>query len=350
MFNFTAKSKLLAATVATAVALFWCTGSDPAAQSTAARSQSSASQTAAQQSTAPRTAARPQTLAPRISPAVRVASETKLASTDTRSQDTSPGSSEGLIEGFTEPYADIDLAAGEMGILAEVLVNDGDEVVAGQLLAKLNDDVLTASLDVAESAMTATGELQSAQTQFDLKQVEAGKLKDLFGRDHASQKELDRVAGEVKIAQSRVVSVKEDLAVRRLEHARIKAQINQRQIRSTIDGVVVEVRKDKGEFVSPSDPVVARVVQLDPLLVVFSVPNVNRDSIHKDQPVSIKIAGSGIADGVVEHVSPTADASSGTFKVKVLLPNPDRRWHGGEKTELLLNSNNQTKQLARNSK
>lgn len=257
-----------------------------------------------------------------------------------------------LIEGFTEPYKDIKLAAPEMGTLAEIAVKDGDAVGAGQLLARLNDDVLTASLAVAKAGMLATGELKSAETQLRLKRVEFEKLTALFGRDHASQKELDRVTGEVQIAESRILSVKEDLEVRRLEHARIMAQMKQREIRSTIDGVVVEVQKETGEFVSPSDPVVARVVQLDPLLVVFSVPNQRRANVSKNQSVSMQIAGSGIAEGVVEHVSPTADASSGTFKVKVRLPNPDQRWHGGEKSVLLLDSDSgsASRQIAKSTK
>lgn len=257
-----------------------------------------------------------------------------------------------IIEGFTEPYADINLAAPEMGTLAEVQVKDGDLVKVGQLLARLNNDVLIASLAVAKAGMSATGELEAAETQIKLKKVEVEKLVELFERDHASQQELDRVNGELKIAESRVLSVKEDLEVRRLEHARILAQLKQREIRSTIDGVVVEVEKDKGEFVSPSDPVVVRVVQLDPLLVVFSVPNQQRSNVRKNQTVSMDIAGSGIAKGIVEHVSPTADASSGTFKVKVRLPNPKHHWHGGEKSILLLDPNSQPApgQIAKNIK
>jgi len=323
MVSFNAKSKLLAATAATAVGLVCCAGSGPAAQPMPIQPQSSS---------------------PTITPAGAVTPRPIVVADAGDTASTSPE----LIEGFTEPYADIDLAASEMGILKQVLVKDGDEVKTGQVLAKLNDDVLNASLQVAKSAMSATGELESAQTQFRLKQVEAKKLTDLFGRQHASQQELDRVAGEVQIAGSRLLSVKEDLMVRKLEYARIEAQIKQRQIRSTIDGVVVDVRKDEGEFVSPSDPIVARVVQLDPLLVVFSVPNANRSSLQNKQTVSMKIAGSGIAQGIVEHVSPTADASSGTFKVKVRLPNPGHRWHGGEKSELLLNNGSYPKQIARN--
>lgn len=260
-----------------------------------------------------------------------------------------------LIEGFTEPYADINMAAAEMGTLSRVEVKDGDEVRVGQVLANLDDAVLRASLEVARAGMTATGEMQSATTQLELKKVELTKLTELFNRNHASQQELDRVRGEVRLSESRIQSVREDLEVRRLEFARIEAQILQRQIRSTIDGVVVDVRKDHGEFVSPSDPVVARIVQLDPLLVVFSVPNNFRNGVSRGQSVNMNIgAMPNAVAGVVEYVSPTADASSGTFRVKVRLPNPNRTWHGGEKSVLLLNGaspgNQRGKQLAKNEK
>lgn len=339
MVSLTPKTKLLGAAAATAVGLFCFTGTGPAAQPMQPKLVQSV-----------RT--QPQETVPVTAPAQQLTSAPVESSESNADLNDLTGQADAVspIEGFTEPYADIDLAASEMGILGEVLVKDGDVVSNGDLLAKLNDDVLMASLDVAKSAMSATGELQSAQAQLDLKQVEAKKLAELFDRNHASQKEIDRVAGEVRIATSRLLSVKEDLAVRKLEYARIEAQIKQRQIRSTIDGVVVDVRKDKGEFVSPSDPVVARVVQLDPLLVVFSVPNAYRKDVQKNQQVSMKIVGTGLAEGTVEHVSPTADASSGTFKVKVRLPNPGHRWHGGEKSELLLNADQYPKQIARNTK
>ena len=241
------------------------------------------------------------------------------------------------IEGFTEPYRDINMAAAEMGTLARIEVKDGDIVRAGQILATLDVGVLEASLEVARAGMNALGELQTSQTQLGLKKVELTKLTELFGRKHASQQELDRVNGEVRVATSRLQSVREDIDVRRLEFARIEAQIRQRQIRSTINGVVVDVRKDQGEYVSPSDPVVARVVQLDPLLVVFAVPLERRSEISNGRDVKLRVGlGEQSATGRVEFVSPVADASSGTFRVKVRIANGDNRWSSGEKTILVL--------------
>jgi RND family efflux transporter MFP subunit len=229
------------------------------------------------------------------------------------------------------------MAAAEMGTLANVAVKDGDVVKSGQLIANLDNAVLRASLEVAKAGMSAKGELQSARTQLKLKTVELEMLTELFGRNHASQQELDRVKGEIRIAESRYQSVQEDLAVRRLEYARIEAQLKQRHILSTIDGIVVEVRKDCGEFVSPSDPVVVRIVQLDPLLAVFSVPVHRRQKIVTGQPIQLQVGDHPTpAMATVEYVSPTVDASSGTFRVKVRLPNPERKWHSGAKSILLL--------------
>ncbi|MEZ6129752.1 MAG: efflux RND transporter periplasmic adaptor subunit [Planctomycetaceae bacterium] len=268
-----------------------------------------------------------------------VAAPDPVSSYRSRSAESTDSESDasGLIEGFTEPYADINLAAAEMGTLADVSVRDGDEVTRGQLIAELDCSVLFAARDVATAGAEAQGELQSAQANFELKSIELQKLSELFSRNHASHQELDRIRGEVAVAEGRLKAVQEDLHVRRLELARIEAQIRQRQIRSTIDGVVVDVLRDRGEFVSPSDPVVARIVQLNPLLVVFSVPGHRRQDVQTGQTVNMQIGQHpSTTDGVVEYVSPTTDASSGTFRVKVRLPNPERIWYGGEKSLLLL--------------
>jgi RND family efflux transporter MFP subunit len=243
------------------------------------------------------------------------------------------------IEGFTEPYADIELAASEMGILSSVSVKEGDAVQAVQLLASLDDTVLQAALKIAAASKNARGPLDSATADLETRETELRKLQELRSRNRASQKEVDRVSGEVRMGKARVQAAREELEIKRLEFQRIQAQLNRRQIRSTIDGVVTELYRDHGEFVSPSQPTVARVVQLNPLRIIFSVPIDRRSEIAKGQTVPLSI-GSGTlpAEALVEFVSPTADASSGTFRVKVRLPNPQGQWQAGDRSVLLLDS------------
>lgn len=247
------------------------------------------------------------------------------------------GAAEPEIEGFTEPFADIELAASEMGILAAIDVKEGDIVEAGQLLASLDDSVLQAALNVAHASRNSRGQLKSAIADLEMRELELEKLTELRSRDHASQQEVDRVAGEVRIAAARVQAVREEIEVRNLEYERIRAQLRRRQIRSTIDGVVTDIFREQGEFVSPSQPNVVRVVQLDPLRIVFSVPIEQRSKVVAGQQVALTIGAAGeSATATVEFVSPTADASSGTFRVKVQLPNPDGQWQAGDRSVLLL--------------
>ena len=176
------------------------------------------------------------------------------------------------LDGFAEPYREIELAAAEMGTIAKIKVQEGDLVKSGQLLASLNDEVLLASLKMAEEATAAKGKLKSATAELKLQKSRYEKMLGLHERRHASQTEVDRAATQLEIAEAQFQAVQEELKIKTMECRRIEAQLEQRRIKSPIDGVVTRVAKDQGEFVSPSDPVVATVVQLDPLLVVFSVP------------------------------------------------------------------------------
>lgn len=241
------------------------------------------------------------------------------------------------IEAFTEPYRDIAVSAAEMGPLAEVRVKEGDVVKAGDIIAIMNDEVLRASLEVARRSMTVEGAIKSGLADVNMKTAELEKLRQLRERNHASQQEVDRVSTELQVAEARLQSVREDLEVKSLEAKRIEAQLEQRIIRAPIDGVITELAHEAGEFVSPSEPTIARLVQLDPLMIVFSVPLAQRNSVKTSEVVSLKIGPTDqTAEGTVEYVSPTPDSSNSSVRVKVRLPNADRRFQSGESVRLVL--------------
>ncbi|MFO1003141.1 MAG: efflux RND transporter periplasmic adaptor subunit [Planctomycetaceae bacterium] len=245
--------------------------------------------------------------------------------------------SNSVVEAFTEPYRDISVAASEMGTLSDVRVVEGAIVKQGDVLAVMDDDILRASLEVARRSMNAEGLLKSAQADLDMKIQEQVKLKQLRERDHASQQEVDRIQTEIRIAEARLLSVKEDLEVKQLEFRRIESQLKQRQVIAPMDGVISELSREAGEFVSPSDPTIARLVQLDPLLIVFSVPLSQRNEVEKDQVVELKLGADQIkVEGIVEYVSPTSDTSNSSVRVKVRLPNSDHQHQSGERAILVM--------------
>lgn len=241
------------------------------------------------------------------------------------------------IEGFTEPYRDLDVAATETGIVAKIHIKEGDTVHKDQVLGNLDEAVLRATLEIADRHRQAQGRLKSAQADVRLKSERAEKLKLLFDRQHASQEEIDRTLVEKDVAEAQLLAVEEEIAVRQLEFDRIQVQLEQRQVRSPIDGVVVKVHRDVGEFVSLNDPVVVTVVQLDPLIATHSVPSSLCREITLNSTVNIQVGDKYTpVKGTVEYIAPVTDAQSGTVQIKIRVPNPDRLHRSGEKCQLIL--------------
>ncbi len=266
-------------------------------------------------------------------PRVRVSDSTHVSAPSRSSR------SKGAIQAFTEPYRDISVAAAEMGTLSELKVHEGQVVRQGDILAILDDEVLQASLQVAKRSMSVEGMLKSAEADVVMKQRELEKLKELRGRDHASQQEVDRIETELKVADARVQSVREDLEIKQLEARRIESQLEQRVVRAPMDGIVTELARDPGEFVSPSDPTIARIVQLDQLLIVFSVPLMHRNEVAEQETVNLLIGTEKQkATGIVEFVAPTPDTSNSSVRVKVRVANEGREFQSGEPAELILES------------
>jgi len=225
------------------------------------------------------------------------------------------------IKAFTEPYRSVEIAAAEMGTLAKVAVEEGHEISAGDLLANLNEEVLSASLAVAKNLSQAGGELKSAKAELRMQQKRFEKIVGLQERRHASQTEVDRAKAQLEIAEAKLESVQDDLRAKKLDIERIEAQLEQRRLRSPIDGIVTSIFKEEGEFVSPNDPSVMKVVQLNPLRAIFSVPQDQAFRLMVKETVSLTLEDTEVS-GVVEFVSPTADAQSGTCRVKVRIENP----------------------------
>lgn len=241
------------------------------------------------------------------------------------------------VEGFTEPYRDIDVAAAETGLLEAVEVKEGDRVKAGQLLVRLDEAVLRATLAIAKNAMESQGRLESAEAELELQSKIVDKLHKLLERRHASPQEIERAESQKKIAAAYVRTIREEHCTKSLEYERVRLQFERRRLTSPIDGIVTQIFKDRGEFVSLSDPVVLKVVQLDPLLVVFFVPARHGRVLSNGETVDVHIADSAApVQGKIEFVSPAVDPQSGTMRVRVRIPNPEERLMSGLPCRLIL--------------
>lgn len=239
-------------------------------------------------------------------------------------------------EGFTEPRYQIQVAAAEMGIINQMLVQEGDLVKAGQVLGVLDDDILKASLAIAKKAKDSQGAIRSAEAEYSLKTDRLKQFKQLRRLNHASAEEVERAEMEKSVAESQLLAANEANQIKELEFHRAEVQLARRKIRSPIQGVVIEVHKDLGEFVSPTDAVVFTVVQLDPLLATFSLPAPEAAQLTKGRLAGVEFQGQRKTNGKIVYVSPVINAQSGTVKVKVEIPNSNGQFRSGQRCQFLL--------------
>lgn len=239
------------------------------------------------------------------------------------------------VDGFTEPFRTIHVASPESGIVSQVFVREGEAVTVGQRLVLLDDDVQRLLLEIAKQQMDATGRLHSARAEMEMYQSRYAKLSELRSVGQAYQQEVDRARTDVEVAQGRLLAIEEELALRRLEHKKIAVQLERRTVTAPVDGVVTLVTKYPGEFVSPVDPEVVTVVQLNPLRATFLMSRTQSSKMLVGSKVTIAFTDSSLkADGVVEQVSQLTDAESGTVPVRIRIDNPEGKYRSGERCTL----------------
>ena len=111
--------------------------------------------------------------------------------------------------------------------------------------------------------------------------------------------------------------------------------MEQRTIRSPIDGVVTQLHRRIGEFVAPNNPDMMTVVELDPLLANFSALGPEAMRLRVGQKVKVYFPSYDQAvNGIVDFIAPVTDAESGTVPFKVRIDNPDGKFRSGEQCEL----------------
>jgi RND family efflux transporter MFP subunit len=248
-------------------------------------------------------------------------------------------------EAFAEPIDSINVACGESGIVGDVLVKLGDEVTEDQLLFELDKTVLGAMLSVAQSKADSKAQLKASQVELETKTIRYQKLVELKKDGAGSAEEVIKSKADMDVAQQNVVAIQEQTEQYRLEMKQIEAQIEQRRIRSPMNGVVVEVKRKIGEFISINDPHVVTVVQLDTLKAVFHLPTTRAAKINQGDAVDIVFTETNqVALGIIEYVSPVTKAASGRVRVEVLIDNQERKYrsglrcqirHGSERTSMM---------------
>ena len=235
----------------------------------------------------------------------------------------------GQIDGIVEPFRQIELSSEETGTILELNVEVGDEVERDQVIARLDDRLQTLQYKLAKEQASFTAKADASQKTLEKRKSILERVRQLNDQGHAGPSELLRAEMEHSIAHARWRASEEEQIERDLECEQARLKLERRRIRAPHSGIVSLVYRREGEFVSPVQPEVIRLVQIDKVLAVFAVEQNSVSQFRSGQTCQIKINGTSY-EGRVHEIGVQADAKSRTVSVKFLIDNTARKLRSGE--------------------
>ena len=237
-----------------------------------------------------------------------------------------------IHEGLIEPYRSVQLSPAVDGVLEEVRVDRGDMVVRNQVLARLESSVELATLDIAKARAELVGELRARKASLGFTRRKAESDENLLIKGIVSNLEADQSHTEKLLAEAGLLQTEEAVKLSELELTRANAALALRTIKSPITGVVVDRLLSPGELVTRQvQSVIFELAQIHPLNVEVILPVSLFGNIKVGDEAEVDPRGpvSGTYPAKVSVVDRVVDAASGTFRVRLELPNPDYRLPAG---------------------
>ena len=196
-----------------------------------------------------------------------------------------------------EADQDVDVSPESSGTIKEILIKEGQRVTKGQVLGRLNTDVLERSID-------------ELQVQLDLATTNYNRQKNLWDQNIGSEMEYLQAKNNKEGLEKRIES--------------LKSQIELAEIKSPADGVVDILYQEKGQIGSPQIPF-AKVINISKIKIYGDVSESYLTKIHEGDEVLVRFpALNKEVKATIDQIGNTIDPDNRTFRVRINLNNPDK--------------------------
>ncbi len=221
------------------------------------------------------------------------------------------------------------------GKVREVMIEEGQHVSEGEVLATLDPADASAQQELARSQLaSAQSQLAEAQAQLKLAEANLVRQRELAAKQLVAASSLDAAVAERDSRRSRLVSLQRAVRVSQDQLAITGISVDNTVIRAPFTGVIVTKAAQPGEMISPISggggsirTGIGTLVDMDSLEVQVDVNEAYIGRVQPKMPIEAvlnaypdrKIPGEVIA------IIPTADRSKATVKVRIALNSKDAR-------------------------
>lgn len=228
------------------------------------------------------------------------------------------------------PYDEISIGTPVEGLIQTVPVDRGDWVTKGQVILTLESSFEEATVALAKAKAEAEAALKSSQLKMGFTSRKLERAQELFKTNSIAQHEVDEAQTEKALAESAYREASEHKRQAELELNRATAALQLRTIRSPIAGVVVDRLLSPGELARQQTPVM-KLAQINPLRVEVFAPLSLLGKLKTGMRADVRPEGKGqpALQAKVVVVNKVVDSASGTFGVRLELPNPNNAVSAG---------------------
>jgi len=250
----------------------------------------------------------------------------------------SSGKSELVLPGNIQAITEAPVLARASGYIKARLVDIGDRVKEGQLLAEIDAPELdqqvkqaTASVEQAKAALDqASANLIQGQTNEKLYKATADRWKSLVQKGAVSKQENDNYQAQyeaqiatVQALEKAVNAAKSNVGAAEANLARLTNMRGYVQVRAPFAGVITQRNIDVGALVNDGSTLLYRIAQTGKLRTYVNVPQADSVAVHVGQAAKLTFSDlpSRVFNGTVSRTANALDPGSRTLLVEVQVDN-----------------------------
>ena len=221
------------------------------------------------------------------------------------------------------------------GTLTQVLIEEGDHVQSGQVIATLDDTAQRALLAQSQAQLhSAQAQLVQSQAQLAQSKRDLKRMEDMVGRKLVSEQQTEQARTQVETQSAQVVAQQKQIDLATAGVAAAQVQLDYCTVHAPFTGVVIAKAAQVGEIVSPlsagggfTRTGVGTIVDMDSLEVEVDVNEAYIGRVVAGRPVE-SVLNAYPDWKIPSHVIaiiPTADRSKATVKVRIAIEQKDAR-------------------------
>lgn len=228
------------------------------------------------------------------------------------------------LPGSVQPLEETVVYPRSNGYVSKWLVDIGDKVDAGALLAEIDTPEIDQQLDQARAQLVqAQAGLVQSTANRDYSNTTLDRYKKLTPQGVASQQELDQKQAQSLVDEANVKVAQAAIEAQQANVRRLTQMKSFGHVTAPFAGTVNARTIERGALVSPTTPLF-KISAVDPVRVFVQVPQDVAPSVRADVPaqVTVREYPGHVFEGKVARSSGSLDAATRTMNTEVRVPNP----------------------------